>query len=137
MSNHIRNGHSPEHGGSRKPRGFMSRLKMKYATGLMIASGFMGVGQTATAAPKKVSQNKSKATKSVSKFKQATNRAIGKVKQSVGGNFALLNKYKQELKKYGAAKLEGYSKRMAGVASWYGGYFHGRLTASGRRFSTY
>jgi rare lipoprotein A (peptidoglycan hydrolase) len=26
---------------------------------------------------------------------------------------------------------------MAGVASWYGGYFHGRLTASGRRFSTY
>lgn len=138
MGNHVTSGHSPEHGGSRKPRGFMSRLKMKYATGLMIASGFMGVGQTATAAPKKASQNKNKHTKSVgSKFRQAASRAVGKAKSVVGGNFALLNKYKEELRKYGAAKLEGYSQKMNGVASWYGGFFHGRLTASGRRFSTY
>lgn len=138
MSNHIKNGHSPEHGSPRKSRGFMSRLKMKYATGLMIASGFMGVGQTATAAPSK-SQKKNKTTKTVQKgkFKQAASRAIGKAKSVAGGQFALLNKYKQELQKYGAAKLEGYSKKMQGIASWYGGYFHGRLTASGRRFSTY
>jgi rare lipoprotein A (peptidoglycan hydrolase) len=138
MSNHIRNGQSPEHGSGRKSRGFMSRLKMKYATGLMIASGFMGIGQTATAAPSK-SQNKNKSAKSISKgkFRQAATAALGKAKKVAGGNFALLNKYKQELQKYGAAKLEGYSKKMNGVASWYGGFFHGRLTASGRRFSTY
>ncbi len=137
MSNHITNGHSPEHGSPRKQRGFISRLKMKYATGLMIASGFFGVGQTAIAAPTK--SNKTKSSKSVSKgkFKEAAGRAIGKVKQIGSGQFALLNKYKQELQKYGAAKLEGYSQKMAGIASWYGGYFHGRLTASGRRFSTY
>jgi rare lipoprotein A len=116
----------------------MSRLKMKYATGLMIASGFMGVGQTATAAPKKVSQNKNKHTKTVgSKFREAAGKAVGKAKSVVGGNFALLNKYKQDLRKFGAAKLEGYSQKMNGVASWYGGFFHGRLTASGRRFSTF
>jgi rare lipoprotein A len=139
MSNHSVNGHSPGHNGKQGKRGFMSRLKMKYATGLMIASGFLGVGQTATAAPKKVSQNKNKTTKTISKgkFRQAASRAVGKAKQVAGGNFALLNKYKQELQKYGAAKLEGYSKQMSGVASWYGGFFHGRLTASGRRFSTF
>lgn len=138
MRNHSINSHSQDEGGQQKQRGFMSRLKLKYATGLMIASGVFGVGQTATAAPSKT-LNKNKTTKSVGKgkLKQFASRAVGKVKQVASDNFALLNKYKQELRKYGAAKLEGYQQKMAGVASWYGGYFHGRLTASGRRFSTF
>jgi rare lipoprotein A (peptidoglycan hydrolase) len=118
-----------------KKRGMISRLKMKWATGLMVAGGLFSHGQ-ATAATTAKPAPKSKSTTG-SKFKSSVKRAATSVKKAAGNNFALLNKYKQDLKRFGAAKLEGYSEKMNGIASWYGGYFHGRLTASGRRFSTY
>lgn len=137
------NGHQrPKDQGKRKQeekklgpgkRGVMSRLRMKWATGLMLAGGVFSTGQAATAAPTKTTPK----AVSTSKIKNAVKKTVTSARKIGSNNFTLLNKYKQDLKKFGAVKLEGYQKKMQGVASWYGGYFHGRLTASGRRFSTY
>jgi len=125
--------HSGDQRGGKRKRGIISKLKMKWATGLMVAGGVFSTGQ-ATAAPAKPAPKTKTGT---SKMKSVAKRAVASAKKTASNNFALLNKYKQDLKKFGAAKLEGYQQKMDGVASWYGGYFHGRLTASGRRFSTY
>jgi rare lipoprotein A len=69
------------------------------------------------------------------KAKNLASNAIKRTAKKFSGNFALLNQYKQDLAQYGREKLEGWSKVMNGEASWYGTFFHGRLTASGRRFN--
>lgn len=141
----------------RAPRGTIASLKMKWATGLMVLGSMFSLGQgvpTASAAPKGNKQKTTKVVKS-GKMRQMASKAAGKLKRGASnsrdlakrlykrvstkasGEFALLNKYKQDLAKYGREKLEGYQKNMTGVASWYGGYFHGRLTASGRRYSKF
>lgn len=112
----------------------------------------------AKATKAKVKALKAKATKA----KLAKNKAIAKAKlvaarvktravkanslarasakstvKTLGGQWGLLNQYKRDLAAYGKQKLEGWTKKMAGTASWYGTFFHGRLTASGRRFNKY
>jgi rare lipoprotein A len=89
-------------------------------------------------------KQKSKAKQFSDKIKQRASKAMATVRntakkaaQKFYGNFALLNRYKQDLAVYGAQKLESWSKKMTGEASWYGTFFHGRLTASGRRFNKY
>jgi rare lipoprotein A (peptidoglycan hydrolase) len=90
----------------------------------------------------------SKAKQFTDKVRQGVSRRASKAMATVkttaksaakkfSGNFALLNRYKQDLAVYGAQKLESWSKKMTGEASWYGTFFHGRLTASGRRFNKY
>jgi rare lipoprotein A (peptidoglycan hydrolase) len=86
----------------------------------------------------------SKAKQFTDKVKRRASKAMATVKTTAksaakkfSGNFALLNRYKQDLAVYGAQKLESWSKKMTGEASWYGTFFHGRLTASGRRFNKY
>lgn len=92
----------------------------------------------------KATKKSSKAKQFTDKLKQRASKAMASVKntakkaaQKFSGNFALLNRYKQDLATYGAQKLESWSKHMTGEASWYGTFFHGRLTASGRRFNKY
>lgn len=95
-------------------------------------------------AAKTKSTKTSKAKQFTDNVKQRASKALASVKntakkaaQKFSGNFALLNRYKQDLAVYGAQKLESWSKHMTGEASWYGTFFHGRLTASGRRFNKY
>jgi rare lipoprotein A len=98
----------------------------------------------ATAAKNVKAKKISKAKQFTDKIKQGASKAMASVKNTAksaakkfSGNFALLNRYKQDLAVYGAQKLESWSKKMTGEASWYGTFFHGRLTASGRRFNKY
>lgn len=146
MKSHTSIHSDGQHGSNRRPRNFWRKLKMKMATGLMVATGMIGLGHAPSPALAKQTNGKAKTTK----FQRGVERGRTMGKKAVaaatriaskatggGQNFALLNKYKQELRTYGAAKLEGWKQKMQGVASWYGGYFHGRLTASGRRFNTY
>jgi rare lipoprotein A len=145
-SQNVHNTGSSQGGGGRR-RSLWNKLRMKVATGLMVASGVVGIGHAPSpAVAKNVGNGKQKTTKfqrgverGRSMGRQAAAAAKRVATKATGGgkNFALLNKYKEEVKKYGAAKLEGFKQKMEGVASWYGGYFHGRLTASGRRFNTY
>ena len=93
---------------------------------------------TIAKATKKSSKAKQFTDKLKQRAKKVKNLASNVAKQTArkfSGNFALLNQYKQDLAVYGKEKLEGWSKLMKGEASWYGTFFHGRLTASGRRFN--
>ncbi len=96
----------------------------------------------ATAAKNVKAKKLSKTKQFTDNIKRSASKATAMVKntakkaaQKFTGNFALLNRYKQDLAVYGAQKLESWSKKMTGEASWYGTFFHGRLTASGRRFN--
>lgn len=92
----------------------------------------------ATAAKSKKTKAKQftdKVKRRASKAKTMVRNTAKKAAKKFTGNFALLNRYKQDLALYGAQKLESWSKKMTGEASWYGTFFHGRLTASGRRFN--
>jgi rare lipoprotein A len=126
--------------------------KMKAATKAKTSKAIAVKAQTskgkATAAKSKATKAKaaksSKAKQFTDKVKRNASKAIASVRNTAksaakkfSGNFALLNRYKQDLAMYGAQKLESWSKKMTGEASWYGTFFHGRLTASGRRFNKY
>lgn len=80
---------------------------------------------------------RTKAAILASKARTSTRTAARKVSKSLGGNFALLDQYRRDLQTYGVKKLEGWQKNMEGEASWYGTFFHGRLTASGKRFNKF
>jgi rare lipoprotein A len=129
-----------------------TKAATKAKTKKAIASKAQTLKSKATAAKSKkatYAKANAKATKKSSKAKQFTDKikrgaskatamvrnTAKKAAQKFSGNFALLNRYKQDLAVYGAQKLESWSKKMTGEASWYGTFFHGRLTASGRRFN--
>jgi rare lipoprotein A (peptidoglycan hydrolase) len=80
---------------------------------------------------------KNSVKKTATKAKMIASVAAKSTVKTLGGQWGLLNQYKRDLATYGKQKLEGWSEKMEGTASWYGTFFHGRLTASGRRFNKY
>lgn len=83
----------------------------------------------------KARNSRSRIARATLRAKRTATTAAKRTAAKLGGNFALLNQYRQDLARYGAKKLEGWQKVMEGESSWYGTFFHGRLTASGRRFN--
>jgi len=76
-----------------------------------------------------------KATRSTAKFaaKASAKASVTAAKAIAGGEFRLLNIY-NSLKATNARLVDSMNNATDGLASWYGGMFHGRLTAMGTRY---
>jgi rare lipoprotein A (peptidoglycan hydrolase) len=67
-------------------------------------------------------------------FAKKQSKLTAKVKQIAGGQFKLLNIYNRLLQEK-PEMMRQLNSRMEGLASWYGGMFHGRKTAMGTTYN--
>lgn len=119
-----------------------SALRIAVASLLLTFASLFSLGDTGVAFAKKAAKKTVQKTRSI-KAKAKSIRPIAmkairagaaKVKKVGGGEFKLLNGYKA-MAAANPALAAKWNSAKEGMASWYGGFFHGRKTAMGTTYN--